>query len=35
MEARIRDTNWINNKHLQDTLRTLAGEKLKRTEILD
>ena len=35
MAARIRDTNWINDKHLEDTLRKLVGDNLKRTEILD
>ena len=35
MAAQIRGTNWINDKHLIDTLRKLAGDNLKRTEILD
>ena len=35
MAARIRDTNWINDKHLEGTLRKLVGDNLKRTEILD
>ena len=35
MVAQIRDTNWINDKHLVDTLRKLAGDNLKWTEILD
>ena len=35
MAARIRDTNWINDKNLEDTLRKLVGDNLKRTEILD
>ena len=32
MAARIRDTNWINDKDLEDTLRKLV-DKLKRKEI--
>ena len=35
MAARIRDINWINNKHLEDTLRKLIGDNLKRMDILD
>ena len=34
MAARIRDTNWINDKHLEDTLRKLVRNNLNRTEIL-
>ena len=32
MAARIRDTNWINDKDLEGTLRKLV-DKLKRKEI--
>ena len=35
MVAPIRDTNWINDKHLEDALRKLERYNLKRTEILD
>ena len=35
MGAGIRDTNRMNDKHLEDTLRTLVGDNLKRTETLD
>ena len=35
MAARMRDTNWINDKHLEDTLQKLFGDNLKRTEIFD
>ena len=35
MAARIRDINWINDKRLEDTLRKLIGDNLKRMDILD
>ena len=35
MAARVRNTNWINNTHLEDTLRKLVRGNLQRTEILD
>ena len=35
MAALIRDTNWTNDKHLEDTLRKFVGDNLKQTESLD
>lgn len=35
MAARIRDTNWNNDKHNEDTLQKLVQNNLKQTEILD
>ena len=35
MTAQIRDTNWINDKYLKDTLEKLFGANLKQTKIFD
>ena len=35
MATTIRDTNWINDRRLGDTLQKLVGDNLKRTKTLD
>ena len=35
MTAQVRDTNWIKDKHLENTLRALVGDNSNRTEVLD
>ena len=35
MTAHVRDTNWIKDKHLENTLRALVGDNSNRTEVLD
>ena len=35
MTAQVRETTWIKDKHLENTLRALVGDNLNRTEVLD
>ena len=35
MTAHVRDTNWIKDKHLENTLRALVGDNSNWTEVLD
>ena len=35
MTAHVRDTNWIKDKHLENTLRGLVGDNSNWTEVLD
>ena len=35
MVARMRETNWINVKYLENTLRKLVEDNLRRREILN